>query len=279
MALAVLGMVVPAVALFPGAGELAEGLKADIGAIDLIIFAAGAVLSGVVKGALGFGESLVFTPIAAILIDPTVAVIVLAVPPLMVNVFQVGETGTGLGYVRRNWRLVLFALAGSAIGVFFLGSFESGPLIPLLIAILILAYVIFQVAKGFATFEKAGNPTILGGVGFAEGFLLGAANFGPLLPTYLHSFERNAERYIGGLSMVLALIFGERVIQMLVSGLMSPYLLWLGAVTALVTLVGLAAGTVLRRVGIDQRLFSRLVVGLLLLVSLSIFYTTVPQLL
>lgn len=280
MALAVVGVLAPAVILFPGTGSLGSigGLKAGVSAGGLTVFATFAVLSGLVKGVSGFGEALIMTPVAASIMDPTAAVVALAIPPLMTNVFQVGDTGTGLSYIRKRWTLILFALAGSSIGVYFLSSFASSPLIPLLIGILILGYVIFQVARGFATFEKAADPKALGAVGFAEGFLLGAANFGPLLPAYLHSFERNAERYVGGLSMVLTLIFAERVIQMLLTGLMTPYLLWLGAATALVTLVGLGLGTALRRVGVKGRLFDWLVVGLLFAVSLNIFYHAIPKL-
>lgn len=280
MALAVVGVLAPAVILFPGTSSLGSigGLKAGVSAGGLTVFATFAVLSGLVKGVSGFGEALIMTPVAASIMDPTAAVVALAIPPLMTNVFQVGDTGTGLSYIRKRWTLILFALAGSSIGVYFLSSFASSPLIPLLIGILILGYVIFQVARGFATFEKAANSKALGAVGFAEGFLLGAANFGPLLPAYLHSFERNAERYVGGLSMVLTLIFAERVIQMLLTGLMTPYLLWLGAATALVTLVGLGLGTALRRVGVKGRLFDWLVVGLLFAVSLNIFYHAIPKL-
>lgn len=280
MALAIVGVLVPAIFLFPGTGPQGStgGLKAGVSAEGLVVFAVFAVLSGLIKGVSGFGEALVMTPVAASIMDPTSAVVALAIPPLMTNVFQVGDTGTGLSYIKKRWPLILFALIGSSVGVYFLSSFASSPLIPLLIGLLILGYVIFQVARGFATFEKAANPRALGVVGFAEGFLLGAANFGPLLPAYLHSFERNAERYVGGLSMALALIFTERVVQMLVNGLMTPYLLWLGATTALVTLIGLGLGTALRRVGVKGRLFDWLVVGLLFAVSLNIFYHAVPKL-
>lgn len=278
MTLAVVGVLIPAVVLFPGFKDLAGGLKSGVSTPGLAVFAAFAVVSGLIKGVSGFGEALIITPVAASVIDPTAAVVALAIPPLMTNVFQIGDTRTGLEYVRSQWVLVLCALVGSFIGVYFLSSYASTPLIPLLIGVLILGYVIFQVVGGFATFEKAAYPGALGVVGMAEGFLLGAANFGPLLPAYLHSFERNAERYIGGLSMVLGLVFAERVIQMLINGLMTSYLLWLGAAVSLITLVGLGLGTALRRAGVKGRVFDWLVVGLLFVVSLNIFYNVIPKL-
>jgi hypothetical protein len=115
--------------------------------------------------------------------------------------------------------------------------------------------------------------------GLLEGFLLAVANLGPLLPAYFHTFERDAERYIGGLSMVLGLIFTVRIVQMaLFTDLMTTYLLWLGCVIAVVTLVGLLAGTYLRRVEVNETWFNRFVVGLLFVISLNIFRKTVPAL-
>lgn len=68
--------------------------------------------------------------------------------------------------------------------------------------------------KNFVIIEESHHPIGLSVAGFLEGFLLAVANLGPLLPAYFHTFERNVDRYIGGLSMVLGTIFTVRIIQM-----------------------------------------------------------------
>ena len=79
--------------------------------------------------------------------------------------------------------------------------------------------------------------------------------------------------------MVLWTIFTVRIVQMaLFTDLLTRYRLWLGCVIAVVTTVGLLAGTYLRRLEVDERRFNRFVVGLLLLISLNIFRNTVPAL-
>lgn len=278
MALATTMVGVGAIALFPGIESVTRGIRANVGALEIALLIGVVIVAGITKGAIGFGYSLITTPIFATVIDPTMAVVVLAIPPWMINVFQVGETDTGLEYVRREWALIALAIAGSVIGVFALTTYSAGPLVPFLIGLTILGYVVFQVLKGFVTIPQAHNPVALGSMGFVEGFLLAVANLGPPLPAYLHTFERDADRYVGGLAMVLGAIFTTRIVQMLLNGLMTPYRLWLGSTIAVVTIVGLLGGTYLRRLRIDERKLNWAVTALLFVIALNILRQTIPAL-
>lgn len=273
-------VVVGAIVLFPGFENVSKGIESNLTTWQLALFLVLPIAAGAIKGTIGFGYALIATPIFATVIDPTMAVVVLAIPPWMINVFQVGETDTGAAYIRERWSLILLALVGSVLGVFFLDTFSTHPVVPFLIGLLILGYVGFEVLKNFVTVDKAHNPLALGGVGLLEGFLLAAANLGPLLPAYLHTFERDTEKYVGGLSMVFTFVFTARIVQMaLFTDLLTTYRLWLGCALAVVTMVGLLAGTYLRRVGVNEERFNWLVVGLLFFISLNIFYKTGPEVL
>ncbi|MFC7154238.1 TSUP family transporter [Halomarina halobia] len=279
MSLATAAVLAGTVVLYPGADRVTSTLSAEVTTGTLALVFLVAVVAGVVKGAIGFGYALIATPVLASVIDvdPVVAVVVLAVPPWMINVFQVGETNTGLDYVRREWPLIALAVVGTVAGVTFLAEFRTGPLVPLLIALLILAYVAYQVLRNFVVVEEAHHPVALGGVGLLEGFLLGAANLGPLLPAYLHTFERDRERYVGGLSMVFAFVFTVKIAQSIAVGLLTPPLLWLGCAISVVTLVGLFLGTYLRRLGVDETWFNRAVVGMLFVIGVNILRKTAPK--
>nr|WP_254524117.1 sulfite exporter TauE/SafE family protein [Natrinema caseinilyticum] len=156
-----------------------------------------AVFAGAVKGIIGFGYALITTPIFATVIDPTFAVVVLSIPPWMINVFQIGETDTGVAFLPDEWLLVLLAVVGTVIGVAFLAEFSAGPTVPFIVGLIIFGYVVFQFAQNFVTIEKAHHPVALSTAGFFQGFLTSVANLGPLLPVYYHTFERDAEQYIG----------------------------------------------------------------------------------
>ncbi|MFC5973002.1 TSUP family transporter [Halomarina salina] len=275
MSVATLAVLVGAVVLYPGSENVASGLGGSVGPTTVAVVVAVAIGAGLVKGVAGFGYALIATPIVASLITNDVtAVVVLAIPPWMINVFQIGETNTGLEYVRREWALIALAVVGAVVGVFFLAEFQKGPLIPFLIALLLLGYVLFQVATRFVTVDEAHNPVALGTVGALEGFLLAATNLGPLLPAYLHTFERDRERYVGGLSMVFTFVFSARIVQMAWVGLLTPYRLWLGCAIAVVTIVGLLAGTALRRRGVDERRFDLVVTALLAVIAVNILRKT-----
>ena len=279
MLFATLTVVTTSVVFFPGMDNLGRGLQSDVSLGLLAVFVAVAILAGIVKGMVGFGYALITTPIFATVIDPTFAVVILAIPPWMLNMFQIGETDTGVAFLREEWLLLALAVVGAIIGVGFLAEFSTGPIVPFLIGLVIAGYVLFQVGQGFVTVERTHNPVALSAAGFLQGFLLAVANLGPLLPTYFHTFERDPERYIGGLSMVLGTIFTVRIVQMILfTDLMTSYRLWLGSVIAVVTIVGLLLGTYLRRLEIDDKKFNWFVVALLSVIALNIFRNTIPTL-
>jgi uncharacterized membrane protein YfcA len=279
MLTAVLLVVVPAVVLFPGAEHLADGLRQDATIWSLAGFAAVAVVGAALKGISGFGYSLLVTPVAALIIDPGLAVVVLAIPPLVLNVFQVGETGTGLGYARKNWALFVFGLLGSVVGVALLSTKPNRAVLSVLVASILLAHIAFQLTRRFAPSPRAGRPAVLGMVGVVQGFLLGAVNLGPVLPAYLQTFERDAKRYIGGISLFFTVVLVERVVQMWGQGVLTEYRIWLGSVIALVTLVGLGLGTVLRRrFDINKQKLDTIVTVLLLATAVNLLVKAVPQL-
>lgn len=275
---ATMAVLAGAIVFFPGMDDLTAGIQADVGTTELALLFVVAVLAGVIKGTIGFGYALITTPIFASVIDPRLAVVVLAIPPWMINVFQVGETNTGLEYARREWPLLVLATVGAVAGVFVFVEISTGALVPFLIAVMILGYVVFEVVRNFITVEEAHHPVALGAAGLLEGFLLAVSNLGPLLPAYLHTFERDTERYVGGLSMVLGTVFTVRIVQLLLLGRMTTYQLWLGSTIAVVTIVGLLLGTYLRHTEIDEERFNRVVVAVLAIISLNILSKTVPKL-
>lgn len=137
--------------------------------------------------------------------------------------FQLAETDTRLEYVRREWVLIVLAIVDALAGVFLFAAFNTGPAVPFLIGVMILGYVLFQLMQNFVTIEGAHHPITLGTVGLFEGVLLAVANLGPLLPAYLHTFEHDTDRYVGGLGVVLGAIVIAKILGSAVFGVMSPY--------------------------------------------------------
>jgi len=275
---ATLTVLVASIVFFPGFENVGQGVQSELSVGLLAVLSLVAIVAGIVKGMTGFGYSLIMTPIFATVVDPTVAVVVLGDSPWMLNMFQIAETGTGRSFVREEWSLLLLAVIGTVIGVAALATYSAGPLVPFAIGLVLLGYVVFQVVQELRDGQGStpSHRTRHGRV--FPGLLLAFANLGPL-PAYFHTFERDAERYIGGLAMVLGTIFTVRIVQMaLFTDLLTTYRLWLGSVIAVVTIVGLLLGTYLRRLEFDERAFNWFVVGLLFVISLNIFRNSVPAL-
>lgn len=102
------------VVFFPGFDSLDRGLQSDVSAAFLALCLVAVVVTGAIQGMVGFGYALT-TPRFVSVVDPTLAVVVLAVPPWRLNMFQVGETGTGLAFVRVEWTLLLLAVVGVGV--------------------------------------------------------------------------------------------------------------------------------------------------------------------
>jgi len=81
--------------------------------------------------------------------------------------------------------------------VFFPSEFSIDPLILFLIGLLILRVRRVRVRDKLRSYRRSRLPTQLGVAGFSTGFFMCATNFGPLLFAYLHTFERDTERYVG----------------------------------------------------------------------------------
>lgn len=260
--------------LFPGWERATTGLRTDVTPAEFGLFFLVAAFAGAVKGLVGFGFVTIVTPVLALLIDPTVAVIVLSVPPWFLNAFQVGESRAGLAVIRREWRLIGFTMVGSAIGVFALAEIVLDADLLFLIGLLIWGYVGFQIVRNFVTVPTASNPGIRSVVGFVTGVVMAVTNIGIVLPIYVHLFERDTERFVGLMGMLFLFLLTERILQMWLMGMMTTYLLWLGATIGVVTLVGLGIGSALRRLAIDERRFNWLIVAVLFVIGLNIMRET-----
>lgn len=266
------------IVLFPGTDNVLAGIDGNVTATTVLGLFLIATLGAAVKGAVGFGPALITTPVFASVIDPVLTVVVLAVMLWMLNIYQIGETGTQLSYVKDEWPLVLFAVVGTVLGVYFLDVVSSSAVVPFLIGLLILAYVGYELLTNVISITGVDRPSINGTVGFVHGFLLASTNMGPVHPAYMNMIEDDIERYVGGLSVVFAIVQTIRLVTMYSTELLTPYRLWFGSAIATASIGGLLLGTYLRRLEFDQAKFDIAVVVLLFIIGVNLLRQAVPDL-
>lgn len=234
---------------------------------SLILIAAIFFFAAIVHGSIGFGFPMVATPLLALVTDIQSAIILTLIPTILVNLVSfISEGDVGRAF-RRHLPLALLAMIGSAIGTLILIVSHSD-LFKLLLAGAILVYLVADRVKLNLGWVRV-HPTLSRGLfGLTAGMLGGLTNvMAPVLIIY--SLEsRHAKGDIIQAANLCFLL--GKLMQLVIFSVNGDYTvsqaessLWMLGVVA----VALYAGVQLNR-RIRQKLFRRLLRGLLLLLAL-----------
>ncbi|WP_284010098.1 TSUP family transporter [Haloarcula pelagica] len=228
--------------------SLAPGLVVGVALVVLV--------AGAVNGVAGFGFAVVGTMALATVLDPTVAVVFMIVPILVVNVSLVRELSpTELRTCSRRFGpLLAAALLGTVLGMVVLDRLPEAPL-RVGLGLVALAFVLsvhrrvptLSALLGRATMERPGAMVLIGGL---SGVLFGGTNVGVQLVAYIRSFDLTHGLFVG----VVALVFlGLSAIRVAAAGALGLY------PDATVALASLAAGVpAAAGVAVGRRLRSRI---------------------
>jgi uncharacterized membrane protein YfcA len=262
-----------------GAGlDADDGVRPSLGSqihfmtVSVLLAAGG--LAALVKGTLGFGFPPVATPLVAGIVGAKTAVIVLAIPSLVLNLMQVWIGRSSIS----AWRSVA-ALMFSIV----LGSFGGGYLLTVLpvhltgavVGVCVLGYVTLAMLK--VRLQVA--PYFVGPVGAVLGLvagLLGGATgiHGPLVILYLSALRLDKEAFAGLASLILLVAQVPQVMAYATFGLFNAErLLWSAAMLPGIAL-GFYCGLVLRS-RVSQRTFAVAVQCALLLIGSRLLYEAI----
>ena len=235
-----------------------------------------ALLAGALTGIAGFGFALLGTAVAATLIDPARAVVLLVLPILGVNLSLITELGPGDARecVARFWPFLGAALLGTTVGMVALDLLPRSPLL-LGLGVLTLGFVANRLGllPGVETAADrcfAETTPAMIGLGAGAGLLFGATNVGVQFVAYVRSCDLRQQVFVGVLAMLFLGINGLRVASAAALGLYpSPEFVAVSAGLAAPAVVGSLVGSRLRP-RISRRLVGRVVLGLLLVVGIRL---------
>ena len=143
------------------------------------------VLSGVVKGVLGIGLPLVSIPLLAGTVGPITAMSLLAVPTVVINLWQTAQSGYMGGALKRFWAAYPLLIGGVIVGVAFLTSLDSKAVFVLVGAVVILI-ALAQLLPFNLTIPHRSERWATPAIGIVSGLLGGISSFlGPLMAMYL----------------------------------------------------------------------------------------------
>lgn len=236
------------------------------------------LIAGAVNAVAGFGFALVGTMALASVLDPSTAVVFMILPVLAVNLSLVRELSTEdlRTCGRRFTPLIVAALAGTLVGMWFLDVVPARPL-RLGLGLVTLAFVVsvqkkvavpgLERLKSICFVESTGIMVAVGGI---SGLLFGGTNVGVQLVAYLKSLDLSHGVFVGVVAMVF---LGLNVVRVGAAGALGIYPdIWVFGASAAVAVpswVGVAVGRRFRH-RVDDRLKRFFVLGLLTVVGLRL---------
>jgi uncharacterized membrane protein YfcA len=238
-----------------------------------VIFAALA-LGGLMKGATGAGAPVIAVPVMAAFFDVRFAVVIMAAPSLVMNIWQLWHFRNSHLPDRFPLRLGLAGAAGTVAGTALLATLPVEAL-SLVIAGTIVAYIALRLARpGFRVPWDVARRAVLP-VGALAGVLQGAAGLSaPVSVGFLNAMRLERAAFIATISALFAAMGMAQLPALAGFGLLTPHLLALSAAALIPLVAFMPVGSWLAR-RISPRSFDRLVLALLTVLALRLVYDTV----
>lgn len=235
-----------------------------------VIFLALAVGS-LAKAVTGLGLPLIAIPIISVWLGAETAVVIIALPTAVTNLWLIWSLREGRHEFRGLWPLYVTSGLGAVAGTYLLTSM-SDRAITLVVAVIVCGFIVLRLLQPNFGLERDVFRRIAAPVGTAIGVVHGATGIsGPLVATYVAAARAPRVPHVFLVSSVFQVVSTVQLATMISLGLFDRdrtfgTLLTLIPV-ALVTPLGLRFGRRIR-----PETFERLVLGLLAAVGLRLLY-------
>lgn len=212
-------------------------------AIVALCLAAG----GVLKGATGAGAPILAVPAITAMFDVRFAVMVMLVPNVFTNIWQVWRYRERLP----SSGFMLLLLTGGAFGIvtgtWALKSLASDTL-SLVMAGAVFAYIALRLMRPHWSLPMRIGRKLAFPAGLASGILQGSAGISaPVSITFLHSLQLGREAFIATISSQFVVLTVIQIVATAYGGLLGPSDLMFSALALLPVALGMPLGSALAR--------------------------------
>lgn len=199
--------------------------------MELFLVALCLALGGLIKGATGAGAPVLAIPALAAIFDVQTAVVLLLIPNLMTNSFQLWTYRAHLPDRRFVAPFIGAGLIGVAVGTWMLTSLRSETL-SIFVAGVVLVYIAFRLARpNWQLAMEAGRRLALP-AGVVSGILQGASGISaPVSITFLNALKLGRSGFIAIISLLFLAFVAVQI----------PALIWSGHLTQKLGLQSLVA--------------------------------------
>ena len=226
------------------------------------------------KGMTGIGLPLIGIPIMAGFLGVEHAVVVLSIPVWVSNVYIVWSYRRIATAIPVLWVSLGCASVGTVIGAYGLATLDDRVLLYILAAWIAAYLVNLALNPDFKLEGRAaryGSPMLAVVAGLSQG---STGMSGPVIATWIHSFRLRNEAYVFGVSVMFLAISTTQVVAVSTFGLMDQERMIQGLLALIPTMLFTPLGMRTTRL-ISQKLFSRLIVGLVMIMEAKLAWQIV----
>ena len=240
-----------------------------LGAVTLALGLAAFFLGGLVKGTLGIGLPMVAVPLLSLGMPATRAILLLMMPVLVSNVWQLRDSGVSKPGLLRFWPLIATLFCFTLITVPMTLAMPEATLRRVLAAVLLLAVALTALPLRLQV-PPAREKLWSAGVGALSGVMGGVSSLtGPILISYLMSMRLPREVFVGTISV----IYLAGALPIYASMAAQGRFAWADVALSTLALLPMAAGLILGqqiRGHLSETWFRRALLAFLVVVALAL---------
>jgi len=229
-------------------------------------------LGGIVKGATGAGTPLVAVPVIAVFLDVRVAVIIMIIPNMVTNLWQLWQFHDSHLPDRFGLRFAIGGAIGVAAGTALL-AYLPAKMLTVLVTVVIISYVLLRLARPGFRLEWGGALRMVPYMGVAGGVLQGAAGIAaPVAVSFLNAVRLERPQFIATISLFFASIVSFQFVSLLAYQLFTPAFMAYSLAAVLPLLVALPIGSWLGQ-KLSAAAFDKALLVLLTVIAMRLAYT------
>ena len=158
-------------------------------------------VAGGVKGVIGLGLPLTAISIIGAYTDLRTAIVFIAIPVVVTNLYQAFQGGRTGEMLRKYWLINLFSVIGTVVGAQIL--FIVDPLIlTTALGVVVVIYVLINVTQFRISISDRANPWVVPPLGLLSGLLTGTTgSVGIPIALYLQARDTDKESFLRAIAL------------------------------------------------------------------------------
>ena len=245
-----------------------ETMIPDISYLELLLIVCAFVFGGLCKGISGVGVPIVAVPVIASVTDITLAIILIAIPSVVPNLYQVWKFKASWTRPFSLTALCIASVIGSGIGVLILLKVDPEMLSKIL-GLIVISYCAIRRWQPLNLSERM-TQILAAPSGFLAGLAGGTTGVSaPVIMMYMSAINLVRGSFIFGISVYFIAMGSGQFVWLGLAGLMT----WELAAASALTLIPLALGMSLgQKIGehVSQTQFEKVIQSILVVLGLKL---------